>query len=109
VTTFAGSSSGSADGPISTATFSSVYGVGADTNGIIFVSDSGGNRIRMISGGIVTTIVGTSAPSWTDGFGTSARTSSPFMMAVSNGLVYFGDGLNTVRRLDPTGSGQEHV
>jgi serine/threonine-protein kinase len=56
VTTFAGSTSGSADGPVNTAQFRNAFDVAVDSAGNIYVADVNAG-IRRISGGMVTTVV----------------------------------------------------
>jgi hypothetical protein len=57
VSTVAGSStSGSADGPISLATFNGLAGVAAGPNGVLYVADYSAGNIREISGGTVSTV-----------------------------------------------------
>lgn len=56
VSTFAGSGlNGSNDGPVTTARFSKPIAVGVTSDGTVYVSDAGINRLRKISGGVVTT------------------------------------------------------
>ncbi|MCO4762353.1 MAG: hypothetical protein KC502_12660, partial [Myxococcales bacterium] len=58
VTTLAGSTLGTEDGPVSVARFYSPNGVQWGDNGALFVLDSGAGRIRRIAGGEVITIAG---------------------------------------------------
>jgi DNA-binding beta-propeller fold protein YncE len=76
VQTLAGSGEdGFADGPASAARFSQPTGIAVDLEGKVYVADTGNNRIRVISGGQVTTLAGTSPP------GTSPPESSDVKMA----------------------------
>ena len=101
VTTVAGISlSGYLDGAGTVAKFKTPQGVAFDnTTGIIYVSDSGNNRIRKIaSDGSVSTFAGGIA-GYTDGLGTAAQFYSPIGIAIdalSN--VYIGDYYNSVIR-----------
>ncbi|WP_369435801.1 Ig-like domain-containing protein [Vibrio cidicii] len=60
VTTYAGSAgaSGNTDGLASVARFSQPYGIAVDSNGIVYVADTGNHRIRKISP-VGTTLTGT--------------------------------------------------
>jgi len=50
----------SGDGGLATAaSFNSIQGVAVNSNGELFIADQGNYRIRKVSGGIVTTVVGT--------------------------------------------------
>ncbi|HMW05076.1 MAG TPA: hypothetical protein PK079_05375 [Leptospiraceae bacterium] len=42
-------SSGSSDGVGTSATFNNPYGVAVDSSGVVYVADSGNNKIRKIS------------------------------------------------------------
>jgi DNA-binding beta-propeller fold protein YncE len=66
VTTLAGSSAGFADGPVASAKFNRPQGVRVDSAGNIYVADTFNARVRMISGGMVTTIIGTGEAGYVD-------------------------------------------
>jgi streptogramin lyase len=107
VTTLAGLSgtSGSDDGTNSTARFYSPFGIAVDSEGNLFIGDTGNQVIRKITpDGVVTTIggqVGTSGSA--DGSGSMARFNSVAGVAVdSNGFVYVTDsGNHTIRKGNP--------
>jgi sugar lactone lactonase YvrE len=106
VTTLAGSSEGSSDGVGTAAKFRVPFGVAVDSNGIVYVADSGNHRIRMISpSGNVTTLAGTLEGS-SDGVGTAAQFNGPSGVAVdSNGIVYVADsGNHIIRMISPSGN-----
>ena len=91
VTTIAGSSSGFADGPASTAKFDKPFGVAVDSVGKVYVADLNNSRIRVISGGMVSTFAG-SQKGFADGPAASAKFNDPFDVEVdSSGKVYVAD------------------
>jgi len=111
VTTLAGTPgmSGSADGGPGIALFNGDGGVAADTQGNLYVADSGNYTIRKIvlSSGAVSTVAGAAGvPDHIDGPGASARFMDPENLAVdSAGNIYVADGLgNTIRKITPAGS-----
>jgi len=108
-TTFAGRPlGGSADGIGSNAQFYNPSGVAVDTNGNVYVADSGNNEIRKLApSGFVSTIAGFPGIAGTnDGVGGSARFDSPSSIAIDpNGNLYVADSLNnTIRKLTPVGT-----
>ncbi|HUA37629.1 MAG TPA: hypothetical protein VMA35_04425 [Candidatus Sulfopaludibacter sp.] len=108
-TTLAGSASiGNADGVGAAARFSGPSGVAADSQGNIYVSDSGNNTIRKITPtGLVTTIAGQiGVKGSTDGTGTNASFDLPNGIAVdTNGNLYVADEFNdTIRKITPVGT-----
>jgi sugar lactone lactonase YvrE len=108
VTTFAGSTQGSADGTGTNASFWSPAGVAFDSVGNLYVADRGNNRIRRItSAGVVTTFAGSLSNTIgsTDGTGTNASFNLPFGVAVdSAGNVYVADQVNNrIRRITSAG------
>ncbi|MEI6712999.1 MAG: immunoglobulin domain-containing protein [Verrucomicrobiota bacterium] len=108
VTTLAGSAgfSGSTDGTGRDARFNGTFGVAADKNGTVYVSD-GNHTIRKItSGGIVTTLAGSAGFSGTaDGTGSAARFHSPEGLSVDkDGNVIVADwGNHAIRKVTPAG------
>jgi hypothetical protein len=112
VTTIAGlaGSAGSADGIGSAARFSDPSGVALDTNGTIYVADTGNNTIREVTpvgtNWVVTTLAGKAGVLGSaNGTGTNALFYRPFRVAVSaNGNVYVADTYNsTIRKVTPAG------
>jgi len=83
-------------------------GVAVDASGNLYIADTGNERIRRVSGGIINTIAGTSQA----GFGgdgsaaTSAMFSTPAAVAVdASGNVYVEDlDNNRIRRFVPGGA-----
>ena len=104
VTTLAGQAgvTGSADGNVSNATFFSPFGVVRDTNGNLFISDTGNKILRKITpAGVVTTIAGTPGVQGSaDGTGSDAQFIQPDGLAVDNqGNIYVADGgTHSIRR-----------
>ncbi|MEI6715941.1 MAG: immunoglobulin domain-containing protein [Verrucomicrobiota bacterium] len=107
VSTFAGSgANGAADGPGSTASFSSPYGVAVDGLGNVYVADYDNNKIRKItSSGLVSTLAGAGVAGSTDGPGSTASFDNPTGVAVDGlGNVYVADSLNhKIRKITSSG------
>src|ERR1039458_3654735 len=110
VSTFAGMAgvSGSADGTGSGARFNQPQGLAVDTNGIVYVADTGNYTIRKITpAGVVTTLTGSVGNSGsTDATGGSARFYEPEGIAVNSAgtLIYIADTWNhTIRQVTPAG------
>jgi len=107
--TLAGSvSSGSTDGTGAAARFAGPSGVATDSQGNLYVTDSGNNTIRKITpGGTVTTIAGQiGVKGSADGVGTNASFNLPNGIAVdTNGNLYVADEFNdTIRKITPVGT-----
>jgi sugar lactone lactonase YvrE len=101
--------SGSGEGPGAFAQFNSPSGVAADPNGNIYVADAGNNKIRKISGGLVSTLAGGGANGVTPGFANGSGTSALFnlptgVVADAAGNVYVSDKFNhAIRQITPSG------
>jgi uncharacterized protein (TIGR03437 family) len=70
-------------------------GTVVDPNGALFIVDDSNNRIREVSGGIITTIAGTGTAGYTGDGGAplQAELDSPFPVTLDNaGNLYVGDG-----------------
>jgi trimeric autotransporter adhesin len=80
-------------------------GVTVDRNGNLFVMDSANNRIRLVSGGAISTIAGNGSAGGSGDFGlaAAAQLNSPAFAAVDgSGRVYFTEfGGNKLRVLIP--------
>jgi sugar lactone lactonase YvrE len=115
VTTFAGDTAngpglpgvpGSIDGPTQCNTaqpcaeFNQPEGVAVDSQGNVYVTDSGNNTIRVISGGMVTTIAGTAGTAgYQNGPGATALFYSPEGVAIDlHGNLIVADTSNCVIR-----------
>lgn len=107
VQTLAGNSAeGMADGPGKVAQFSQPLGVCVDSHGVVFVADTGNNRIRRISvGGQVSTLAG-GDPGLRDGEGLSAQFYHPFGVSVDEqGALMVADTWNNaIRSVSPNGA-----
>lgn len=105
ITIFAGSgASGYADGMGTEARFNSPLGIAIDADGLIYVSESYGNRIRRITpSGKVTTLAGSGSWGAGDGDGTNASFYGPVDLAVNrDGVVFVLDrDNNRVRKITP--------
>jgi len=96
VTTVAGSVEGYADGPGMQAAFNTPSGLALDSEGNLFVADTGNNRIRKISpAGLVSTVAGDGTAGYVDGPGTEAQFNGPIGVAVdTKGHIYVADTYN---------------
>ena len=109
VSTLAGSgTAGWADGQGTSALFNYPAGVSLDPLTLsVFVSDYGNARVRRVSpAGVVTTVAGSGAFSYTDGLGTAASFSNALysVPVAPNGDLYAADTHNyRVRRISATG------
>jgi uncharacterized protein (TIGR03437 family) len=103
ITTLAGNGTdGFLDGSdLKAAQFSTPNSLFVDSKGAVYVSDTGGSRVRLISGGSVSTIAGTGTAGYS-GNGASATAAtiwSPAGIVVgSDGAVYIAETTNSVVR-----------
>jgi uncharacterized protein (TIGR03437 family) len=77
-------------------------GIAVDASGNLFISDSGNQRVRMVSHGVITTIAGTGTPGFSGDGGpaTSAELYNPSGIAIDNaGKIYISDSSNGRIRL----------
>ena len=105
VTTFAGSTSGSADGTGTAAQFRYLTEICVDAAGNIYVSDNGNSKIRKVTqGGVVTTIAGSSY-GYADGQGTNAKFANLHGLCVDTyGNLFVTDfDNNKIRKIAPNG------
>jgi len=107
VSTLAGSGvAGSVDGVGTNATFHYPKGIAVDASGNVFVSQTGSPMIRKItSGGVVTTLAGSSEFGSDDGNGVEATFKEPTSVAVDSvGNVYVADVSNyKIRKITSSG------
>jgi len=105
VTTLAGAAGqpGTADGAGAAARFNLPMGVAVGPDGSVYVADSGNGTIRVIRGGVVTTLAGTAGRHWydpIDGRGPAAHFRSPKDVAVGpDGTVYVTDNRSHTIRM----------
>jgi sugar lactone lactonase YvrE len=110
VTTLAGTAgqAGGVDGTGAAARFNLPGGLAVDSQGNIYVADTGNDAVREISSqGAVVTLAGTAGQAGSaDGSGAAARFNAPGGVAVdSAGNVYVADtGNDTVREISPQGA-----
>jgi sugar lactone lactonase YvrE len=105
VTTFAGSTQGSADGQGTAAQFNTPLGITIDSSGNFYVCDELNHRIRKITpGGLVTTFAGFN-PGFADGQGTAAEFYYPFGITIdlSDNLYVVDYGSHRIRKITPSG------
>jgi len=76
--------------------FSSIEGIAVDFfSGVVYVADAGGNKIRKVENGILTTFAGTGTKGYVDGDGNTALFAYPRGVAVDTlGNVYVADSDN---------------
>lgn len=86
-------------GPATDAKLSKPSGVAVDNAGTVYIADTGNNRIRKVSGGVITTIAGDGTASFSDGGGHAldAQFNSPQGIAVTGDgtTVYVSDTNNS--------------
>ncbi len=109
VSTLAGlpGTSGSADGPGTSARFSYPDGIAVDANGNVYVADEGNLTIRKVTPeGVVSTLAGTpNVPGYLNGNGAAAKFGVPTSVTVDQeGTLYVTDfGNNVLRKLTASG------
>jgi sugar lactone lactonase YvrE len=89
-------------GPAASAQISSVFGLAADASGNLYLGDSGNNRIRVISGGTISTLAGTGSYGYGGDAGSAAAASfaDPQALTVdASGDIYVVDADNGAVRL----------
>jgi len=101
VTTFAGGSWGSADGPVKLGLIQSAFGLAIDSAGNLYIADTGNCTIRLVSpSGYISTLAGSfGIVGSASGTGAAAQFTNPGGIAVdSTGHIYVADtGNNAIR------------
>ncbi len=105
VSTIAGAGTpGNNDGTGSAAKFNQPYGLTVDANGMIYVADTLGNKIRRVTpSGVVTTLMGSATSGHADGTNATATLYLPTTVTFDrNGNLIFADyNNNTIRKITP--------
>ena len=105
VSTLAGAGrAGCADGRGAEALFSCPSGIAVDAAGVIFVADSGDDRIRRITNGVVDTLAGSGKLGFADGAGAAAQFNCLGGLALdpATGHLLVTDQINNqIRAVDP--------
>lgn len=95
---FAGDGGAAASAQLDTPT-----GIAVDSNGNLYIADSHNNRIRKVSGGLITTYAGTGTAGFSGdgGAATSAALATPIALCIdTNGNLYIADtGNNRIREV----------
>ena len=89
------------NGPATSAQLGVPAAVAVDSAGNLYIADTSNNRIRKVSGGVITTVAGNGTPGFSgdNGPATSAQFNAPYGVAVdSAGSLYIADSANNVIR-----------
>ncbi len=88
---------GGDNGPANQAQLNQPYAVAVDSDGNLFIADTGNQRIRKVSNGVITTVVGNGTQSYggDNGPAISAQLNLPYGVALdTNGNLYIADTYN---------------
>jgi sugar lactone lactonase YvrE len=106
LSTLAGGSEGMADDGGASGRFNTPSGLAIDSDGNIYVADTGNNRIRKVTAeGSISTIAGDGTAGYLDGPAAEARFNGPIGVAVdARGNVFVADTYNDrIRMITPNG------
>jgi hypothetical protein len=100
VSTIAGTATtGFQDGPALSAQFNNVFSLDFDNANNLYIADWTNNRMRKLSGGIVSTFAGNGVQGIVNGTGTAAQLQAPRSVAVDAGnTLYFSDSFTSIIR-----------
>lgn len=108
INTYAGGGNGNDGQAATSAILAGDRDVATDSAGNVYIADSGNNRIRLISGGNISTLAGTglAANSGNGKAATAAGLNSPYGVWVdANNNIFIADTLNLViRKVGPAGT-----
>jgi trimeric autotransporter adhesin len=107
ISAFAGNGKeGFVDGSAGTAQFSGVNGIAMDSSSNVYIVESNNDRVRVVSGGTVSTVAGRAHYGGDGGPGTAALLHRPRGVAVAvDGTVFFTDTINhRVRKVATDGT-----
>lgn len=108
INTYAGGGNGNDGGAATSAILAGNRDVATDSAGNVYIADSANNRIRMISGGNISTFAGTGLAAYSGNgkAATGAGLNSPYGVWVdANNNVFIADTLNLViRKVGPAGT-----
>lgn len=97
------------NGPATSATLNGPAGIALDAAGNLYIADYGNNRVRMVSGGVITTVAGNGTANFSgdNGSATSASLSGPLDVRVdAAGNLYIADyGNNRIRLVTSVAAG----
>ena len=86
--------------PATSAQLSGPTGLAVDAAGNLYIADAGNFRVRMVSGGVITTIAGNGTPGYTDGPAANAQFNGLADLAIdSSANLYIADFYNQAIRL----------
>lgn len=100
VSTIAGTATtGYLDGPALSAKFKDIFSMAIDNANNLYIADWSNNRMRKLSGGMVSTIAGNGVQGISNGIGTNAQLQAPRSVVIdNNNTLYFSDSFTSIIR-----------